>query len=155
MHLDPGIITPRGRVLLEIKLNNPIVRSNTSRVKLKRKPTSKSVPKTSIATQLIPVLLRRGEREEIYYLPVCGVCGEPIRDFEEANVSTVGSESDAPLESLGTLGDGEAFRLPGTAVVVHFNCDRPKWMPWVRSSSVFRRDQRGPIEKLGWNGVSA
>jgi hypothetical protein len=81
------------------------------------------------------------------------VCGEPIRDFEEANVVTVGHESSAPLESLGALGDGEAFRLSGTAVVVHFGCDQHKWVPWVRSSSVFCKDQRGPIEKLGWTGV--
>jgi hypothetical protein len=81
------------------------------------------------------------------------VCGELIRDFEEANVVTIGSETSAALESLGVLGDGEAFRLSGTGAVVHFGCDRPKWVPWVRSSSVFSKDQRGPIEKLGWSGV--
>jgi len=115
-------------------LNKSIVRESASRVK------------SNLATEFIPVLLRRGEREEICYLPVCAVCSEPIRDFEEANISTIGGESDAPLESLGALGEGEAFRLPGTAVVVHFGCDQRKWVPWVRSSSVFRKDQRGPID---------
>jgi hypothetical protein len=66
---------------------------------------------------------------------------------------TIGHESGEPLESLGALGEGEAFRLPGTAVVVHFDCDRHKWVPWVRSSSVFSKDQRGPLEKLGWSEV--
>jgi hypothetical protein len=138
-------------------LNNSTATSTVSNfarhVNSKRKTVSKSVPKTLTSTQLIPVLLRRGQREEIYWLPTCAVCGEPIRDFEEANVVTIGHDSGATLESLGALGGGEAFRLSGTAVVVHFGCDRHKWVPWVRSSSVFCKDQRGPIEKLGWTGV--
>jgi hypothetical protein len=134
-------------------VNNSTVSNSAVRVKSKRKVISATAPKTLTSTQLIPVLLRRGEREEIYFLPVCAVCGEPIRDFEEANVVTMGHESVAPLESLGALGEGEAFRLSGTAVVVHFGCDRHKWVPWIRATSVFCRDQRSPIEKLGWTGV--
>ena len=134
-------------------MNNPTVSNSAVPVNSKTQSVSKSVPKTLTGTQLIPVLLRRGEREEIYFLPVCAVCGEAIRDFEEANVVTMGHKSVAPLESLGALGEGEAFRLSGTAVVVHFGCDRHKWVPWVRATSVFCKDQRGPIEKLGWTGV--
>jgi hypothetical protein len=103
------------------------------------------------ATQLTPVLLRRGDHESFYHLPTCHVCHKPVVDFEAANVVVVGSEPSAPQESLGRVDDAEMFRLPGAAVVVHLECDEPGWMPWVRASSVFCRDQRGPIEKLyGW-----
>jgi hypothetical protein len=133
----------------ERKLNNQSVRNSAAPVKPKKQLSSRSIPKTPIATQLVPVLLRRGDQESFYHLPLCHMCHKPILDFEEANVVVLGFES-APQELLGTLDGAELFRVPGRAVVVHFACDQG-WMPWVRASSVFCRDQRGPIEKFcGW-----
>jgi hypothetical protein len=113
-----------------------------------KKPTKVNLQ----GTQMASVLLRRNGREEFYHLPLCGVCHAPIVDFEQANVVVVGSEIGEPresLEPLGKIGNAEFFRLPGTAIAVHFKCDQG-WMPWVRASSVFCKDQRGPLERLGW-----
>jgi hypothetical protein len=134
-------------------LDNQTVRNSAVPVKRKKQLSSRSIPKTPIETQLVPVLLRRGDRETFFHVPLCHVCHQPIIDFEAANVVVVGSDLYTPQESLGTVDGAELFRLPGTAVVVHFGCDQHGWTPWVRSSSVFCRDQRGPIEKLGWTGV--
>lgn len=100
------------------------------------------------ATKLIPVLVRRGEHEGFFHVPVCEVCHKPVLDFEAGNVVVKGWDS-KPLESLGTVGDTEFLRTPGDAFVVHFECDRHEWKPWVRLSSVFHLDQRSPAEKLG------
>jgi hypothetical protein len=135
-----------------------ILSSPAARVKSQNKLFQSPAAKTPIETQLVPVLLRRGEREEFFHLPLCHVCHEPILDFDEANVCVIGFDLTAPqgsLEPLGTLDGAKMFRLPGTAVVVHFGCDEHEWKPWVRSSSVFSRDQRSPIEKLGWSGVGS
>jgi hypothetical protein len=113
-----------------------------------KKPTKVNLQGTEMAS----VLLRRNGRDEFYHLPICGVCGLPIVNFEESNVVVVGSEigeSHESLEPLGRIGGAEFFRLPGTAIAVHFECDQG-WMPWVRASSIFCKDQGGPIEKLGW-----
>ena len=108
---------------------------------------------SQITTELIPVLLKRKNREEIVFLPVCAICGEAITDLESANVATVGFESSVPPESLGPIGDSEGFRLPGVARVFHFECDQRGLVPWIRASAIFSRDQRHPLEKLGWSGV--
>ena len=129
------------------------VSTSATRVKSKEQLVSEPIPETPTATQLVPVLLRRWERETFFHVPVCHVCHEPIIDFEAANVVVIGLDLSASQKSLGTLDGAELIRLPGTAVVVHFNCDKHEWTPWVRSSSVFCHDQRGPIEKLGWTGV--
>jgi hypothetical protein len=135
---------------MEIKLNNQTVRSSAARVKSKKQSFSDSAPEIPTATRLIPALLCRGDHESFYHLPTCGICGKPIVDFDQANVVVVGSAlTDDPQESLGTVDGAELFRLPGKAVVVHFGCDQG-WTPWVRATSVFCKDQRGPIEKLGW-----
>jgi hypothetical protein len=140
---------------MEIKLNKSTVSKIAARVNSKRKSVSRRVRKTQTptATRLVPVLLRRGKHEGFFHAPACTVCHKPVLDFEAANVVVVGFDPDGPKESLGTIDGAEAFRLPGTAVVVHFDCDQERWTPWVRSSSVFSKDQRSPIEKLGWSGV--
>src|SRR6267142_6549516 len=125
-----------------MKLNNAIATSTVSnsaaRVNSKRKTVSKSVPKTLTGTQLIPVLLRRGEREEFFHVPLCHTCHKPVLDFEEANVVVIGHNwTTDSLESLGTLDGAEVSRLPGTAVVVHIACDQREWKPWIRATSVF------------------
>jgi hypothetical protein len=133
-----------------IKLN---VNKVTSAVKSKRKVASQIMPKTSIATQLVPVLLRRGEREEFFHVPLCHVCRKPILDFELANVVVFGNEREEAPEILGTVDGAQVSRIPGVAVVVHLDCDQKNWKPWVRASSVFCSDQRGPLDKV-WNGES-
>jgi hypothetical protein len=124
------------------------LRKSAVRVNQKRNPQS-----IKLATQLIPVLVRREGHEGIYHIPVCDICHEPITDFESANIVVKGwkpaSESQ-PLESLGSVGDTEFFKMPGVAIAVHFKCDQHKWTPWIRLSSVFRLDQRSSIEKLGF-----
>ena len=102
----------------------------------------------SIATRLIPVQVRRTNHSGLYFLPTCGICSEPIRDFESANVVVRGWRHSRNLEPLGKVGNTEFFRHPGEAIVVHFECDRREFKPWIRASSVFSRDQRHPFEKL-------
>ena len=98
---------------------------------------------SQLGTQLIPVLLRRGEREEFFHVPLCHACHKPVLDFEEANVVVIGHNwTTDSLESLGTLDGAEVSRLPGTAVVVHIACDQREWKPWIRATSVFCQDQR-------------
>jgi len=136
-------------------LTSPNVSNPAVSVNPKEQILSNPLPEAPNATQLIPVLLRRGEHEAFYHVATCGICGKPIIDFEAANVVVVGSDS-APqesLESLGTVDGAEIFRLGGIAVAVHLTCDKDGFTPWVRATSVFSRDQRGPIEKLGWTGV--
>ena len=129
------------------------VKKTTSTFKSKRKVASQIVPKTSIATQLVPVLLRRGDREEFFHVPMCHVCQKPILDFEAANMVVFGSDGEEAPEILGTVDGAEVYRLPGVGVMVHHDCDQKKWKPWLRASSVFCSNQRGPIDKL-WNGES-
>src|ERR1700693_403043 len=125
-----------------MKLDNSTVSNSARRVKSKRKAISAAAPKTLTATQLIPVLLRRGEREEFFHVPICHACHEPVLDFEEANVVVIGHDWTDCLESLETLDGAELSRLPGTAVVVHIACDQREWKPWIRATSVFCQDQR-------------
>ena len=129
------------------------VNKSTSTFKSKRKVASQIVPKTSIATQLVPVLLRRGDREGFFHVPLCHVCRKPILDFEVANVVVFGSDREEAPETLGMVDGAEVSRLPGVAVVVHCACDQKKWKPWIRASSVFCSNQRDPIDKV-WNGES-
>jgi hypothetical protein len=113
---------------------------------------------TNSSTRLVPVRVRRVGHEGFFYVPVCDVCQKPILNFEEANVVVKGwkpSAESRPAESLGSVDGTEFFRVPGVAVAVHFECDRHEWKPWVRLSSVFGRDQRHPLEKMGWTGVGA
>ncbi len=116
-----------------------------------RKSKQQSSHPTPAATQLVPVLLRRGDRETFFYVPVCHVCRKPITDFEAANVAK--NFDITPTESLGVVDGAEMLRLPGTAIAVHLDCDRDSWKPWVRATSVFSRDQRSPVEKAGWTAV--
>ena len=128
-------------------MDNSTVSNSARRVKSKRKAISAAAPKTLAGTQLVPVLLRRGEREEFFHVPLCHVCHEPVLDFEKANVVVIGHDwTTDSLESLGTLDGAEVSRLPGTAVVVHIACDQREWKPWIPATSVFCQDQR-------WAGV--
>jgi hypothetical protein len=140
---------------MELNLIKSTVGSPSPSVNPQEQIFSNSLPETPTPTQLVPVLLKRGDRETFFHVPTCYVCSKPIIDFEAANVVVLDSKVSNPksLESLGTIDGAEMLRLPGRAVAVHFGCDQHGWTPWIRSSSVFCRDQRGPIEKLtGWSG---
>jgi hypothetical protein len=83
----------------------------------------------------------------------CAICHKTILDFEAANVVVRGwhpSADSQPTESLGSVKGTEFFRIPGVAIAVHFECDKQEWKPWVRLSSVFSKDQRHPLEKVGF-----
>lgn len=110
----------------------------------------KSIP-TKPTLTLVPVLLKRGNRQEFFHCPECAICGKPILDFETGNLITVGLGDGKPLESLGKVGNAEALRLPGGAIAVCFACDEDEWKPWNRLSSIFSRDQRHPAEKVGFS----
>ena len=131
-----------------MNLRNQSSRRTTPAVKQKNDPQH-----NALVTKLVPTLVRCGEREGFFHLPVCDVCHKPVLDFESANVVVKDSSLSAglkPLESLGFVGDTEFFRVPGIAVAVHLDCDRGEFKPWVRATSVFCCDQRSPIEKLGF-----
>jgi hypothetical protein len=136
---------------MEMKLNNPTLNNSAVSVNPQEQPLdSLQIPP---ATELVPILLRREDRETFFHVPLCHFCRKPVLNFEEANVVVLGFEN-TPQEYLGTIDDAEFFRLPGVAVVLHFKCDQSGSVPWIRSSSIFCKDQRGPIEKLGWTGVA-
>jgi hypothetical protein len=93
------------------------------------------------------MLQRAGEAAEIFYVPECSECGEPILDFRAANVSTVG-ETEEDLIPIGMLDDSQAFRIPSDgAYTFHKECDATGRSPWVTSHCVFRNDQRREFEK--------
>ena len=118
-----------------------------------KKNREAKLPRTRTLT-LVPVILKRGDRQEFFHVPECAVCHKPILNFDEGNLITVGLGDMVPGKSLGTIGDAEIIRLPGVAIAVCFGCDEHGWKPWNRLSSIFSRDQRHPAEKLGF-GVAA
>jgi hypothetical protein len=93
------------------------------------------------------MLERKGQPAEIYYVPVCAECGDPILDFRSANVSTL-DETEDDLIPIGTLGDAKASIIPSKgAFAYHKHCDESGRSPWVGAHCVFQRDQRYAFEK--------
>jgi hypothetical protein len=86
---------------------------------------------------------------EIFFLPICSACREPIIRFDEANIVTAGSDAkpDAPLQSLGTIDGASLLRLPGFAIALHKSCDRDRMYPWKPLNTILKSDQRYDFEK--------
>jgi len=95
---------------MEMKLDNSTVNNPAVSVNPKEQ-TPLQIP---TATELVPILLRREDRETFFHVPLCHFCRKPVLNFEEANVVVLGFESE-PQEFLGTVNDAEMFRLPGVA----------------------------------------
>jgi len=85
---------------------------------------------------------------EMLLLPSCYVCGEPITDFEHANI--VGPKLNehsftAPVRNVNGL---RLQRVEGEILAVHLECDNERRTPWRRMSRVLQEDQR-PDTGLG------
>jgi hypothetical protein len=95
-----------------------------------------------LGTRMIPLMLeRKGEPAEIYYVPTCAECGDPILDFRSANVSTV-DETEEDLIPIGMLGDAKASIIPSKgAFTYHKGCDESGRSPWVGAHCIFRNER--------------
>jgi hypothetical protein len=129
MQLDRGIITPPGRVLLEIKLTSQTL--DQPALDVKRKESNPVQP-----TLTAFYVKANGRREQLKFLPVCAGCGEVIFNVAEANVAVIDND--------GTLGrprrEGDAtFREVGSASIFCWGCDRERnHVPWQNALGTFR-----------------
>jgi hypothetical protein len=79
-------------------------------------------------------------------LPVCAKCGQPITNFEQANLAVDGSgDPIGPAQDVDGLG---LQPLEGRVIAIHWKCDRREHWPWKPLSSVFRADQRSNRDLL-------
>ena len=104
--------------------------------------------------RLIPAIIRRPNGSgEIFFAPLCSVCGELITDFSEANICVLDRHGDfdwSSLEKLADLTDGtKVLRIPGETVAVHWQCDSDHYrlLPWKPMRTILKSDQRFEFEK--------
>ena len=100
-------------------------------------------------SELVPLVLRRNNRDEIFYGIECSVCARPIVDFKNANIVVLneGMDDVETLIPIGTEADVQISRIAGRVVAVHKPCDNFDSRPWTNASNVFKRDQRYAWEK--------
>ena len=90
---------------------------------------------------------KRGEADEVAFLPTCSSCREIVTDLDRASIEA-DDQGDKPFPRAGTLNGASLEVFPGPVYVF---CNKRKrcmgeFHPWLKASQIIRRDHRLPFE---------
>jgi hypothetical protein len=92
------------------------------------------------SVKLVAVILERGGRDEMRFVPLCADCDKLVLDLTQANVAVVGHRYDG-MTPAGIHHGAKVSRLGGFAQVFCWECDRKQEMnniPWSNAALTFR-----------------
>jgi hypothetical protein len=97
---------------------------------------------TLAPVRLVHLILSRPRRgDEVVYVPVCSVCGQPIIDLDSGRLIPRSHElMETPPESTRVTDDLSVAVGPDMAAV-HLECDPFDRKPWILLKFVFRWHQ--------------
>jgi hypothetical protein len=90
--------------------------------------------------KLVAVILERGGRDEIRFVPLCAGCDKLVLDLTQANVAVVGHRYDG-MTPAGIHRGAKVSRLGGFAQVFCWECDgkeKTNNVPWSNAALTFR-----------------
>lgn len=92
------------------------------------------------SVKLVAVILERGGRDEMRFVPLCADRDKLVLDLTEANVAVVGHRYDGMIPA-GIHRGAKVSRLGGFAQVFCWECDRKQEtnnVPWSNAVLTFR-----------------
>jgi hypothetical protein len=98
------------------------------------------------SVKFVALVLERGGRDEMRFVPLCARCDKLVLDVTQANIAVSGHRYDG-MTPAGTYLGAKLARLNGYAQVFCWECDRKENnFPWSNAAETFR-DHDDPAQQ--------